>query len=225
MSKFKSVFLACGIIAFSEDIVHARSFDKRVFDSEPQHLQYEDKPGPVVPFKVGAQAEMSGNMVEALTQYKTSALAGYAPAQTRLGYLFEQGKGVPRDKYSAQEWYLKAAKQGDGLAQYHLACLYQETRNYSEAVHWHTEAANRGNTVSQYELALLYESGQGVKKSVQEAFKWSELAAQDGAPTHLYARDRLSKLLSPVEVDAIRQMLYQWQLAKDAQVNIATINK
>lgn len=225
MNKFNAAFLVSTIIAFSGGTVHAKSFEKRVFDGEPQYQEDEDKPDPVITFKAAAQAEMSGNMVEAITQYKTSALAGYAPAQTRLGYSFEQGKGVLKDKSSAQQWYLKAAKQADGLAQYHLACLYQEAQNYPEAVHWHTEAANRGNTVSQYELAVLYEAGQGVKKSLQEAFKWSELASQDGAPSHIYTRDRLSKLLSPVEVDAIRQMLYEWQLAKDGHTNFATKNK
>ena len=225
MTRKQAALLISAAVVLIGNPGHAKNVAKHAPDSEQQYLPSEEKADPSIPFKVAVQAEVSGNMAEALAQYKTSALGGYGSAQTRLGYLFEQGKGVPRDKSLAQEWYFRAAKQGDGLAQYHLAFLYQETRNYSEAVHWHTEAANRGNTVSQYELALLYESGQGVKKSVQEAFKWSELAAQDGAPSHLYARDRFSKLLSPVEVDAIRQMLYQWQVAKDAQVNVSTKNR
>lgn len=225
MKRYNLAYLISAAMVLSAEPGYAKGVSKRSPESVLTYQQAEEKLDPAMPFKVAVQAEASGNMGEALSQYKIAALAGYAPAQTRLGYLFEQGKGVPKDKSSAQEWYLKAAKQADALAQYHLACLFHETRNYSEAVHWHTEAANRGNTVSQYELALLYEAGLGVKKSVQEAFKWAELAAQDGAPTHFYARDRLSKLLSPVEVDAIRQMLYQWQLAKDAQVNVATKNK
>jgi hypothetical protein len=49
---------------------------------------------------------------------------GDAAAQTYLGYMFETGRGVPRNYTEAAMWYRRAAEQGDSLAQYSLGQLY-----------------------------------------------------------------------------------------------------
>lgn len=43
--------------------------------------------------------------------------------ELRLGALYENGKGVPRDKASAVKWYRKAAEQGNALAKGNLKRL------------------------------------------------------------------------------------------------------
>ena len=45
---------------------------------------------------------------------------GEAPAQTRLGFMFETGQGVPQNYTEAAYWYRRAAEQGDPNAQYLL---------------------------------------------------------------------------------------------------------
>ncbi|MFK4658909.1 TPR repeat protein [Bradyrhizobium japonicum] len=49
---------------------------------------------------------------------------GNARAQTYLGFLFETGRGVPRNYTEAAMWYRRAAEQGDSRAQYSLGLLY-----------------------------------------------------------------------------------------------------
>ena len=44
------------------------------------------------------------------------------------------------------------------------------------------KAAEKGLPESQYILGLLYETGQGVKQSDAEAFKWYKKAAEKGLP-------------------------------------------
>jgi hypothetical protein len=65
---------------------------------------------------------------------------GGAAAQTYLGFMFETGRGVPRNYTEAAMWYRRAAEQGDSLAQYSLGLLYDRgfgvPRNVVEAAKW-----------------------------------------------------------------------------------------
>ena len=65
---------------------------------------------------------------------------GDATAQTYLGFMFETGRGVPRNYTEAAMWYRRAAEQGDSLAQYSLGLLYDHgfgvPRNVVEAAKW-----------------------------------------------------------------------------------------
>src|SRR5262245_51178041 len=45
---------------------------------------------------------------------------GDPQAQTRLGFMFETGQGVPQNYAEAAYWYQRAAQQGDSDAQYLL---------------------------------------------------------------------------------------------------------
>ena len=44
--------------------------------------------------------------------------------------MYETGQGVPRDYEQAFNWYLKAAKQGDPMAEYVIGTMY----NYGRGV-------------------------------------------------------------------------------------------
>jgi TPR repeat protein len=56
------------------------------------------------------------------------AEAGEAPAQTNLGVMYAEGKGVPKDDVEAVKWFRKAADQGLVDAQYNLGKMYAEGR-------------------------------------------------------------------------------------------------
>src|SRR6476620_11960473 len=51
---------------------------------------------------------------------------GDAEAQSRLGYMYYQGQGVPQDYAAALKWYRLAADQGNAEAQFDLAFMYYE---------------------------------------------------------------------------------------------------
>ena len=65
---------------------------------------------------------------------------GNPVAQTYLGFLFENGRGVPQNYTEAAMWYRRAAEQGDSLAQYSLGLLYDRgqgvPRDIVEASKW-----------------------------------------------------------------------------------------
>ena len=49
---------------------------------------------------------------------------GDAESQSRLGYMYYQGQGVPQDYAAALKWYRLAAAQGYARAQYSLGYMY-----------------------------------------------------------------------------------------------------
>jgi uncharacterized protein len=54
----------------------------------------------------------------------TACRAGRPRAQFRLGSLYENGNGVPRDFAKARQWYEKAAAQGEAIAQFYLGIQF-----------------------------------------------------------------------------------------------------
>lgn len=66
-------------------------------------------------------------------------------AQTRLGALYEEGKGVPQDYKEAAALYQKAATAGGKVAQNMLGLLYEAgkgvPKDYEQAVSLFRESA------------------------------------------------------------------------------------
>ena len=63
--------------------------------------------------------------------------------------MYETGKGVPLDYKQAVSWYLKAAEQGDPLAQFDLGRIFESGQegvamDYVEAHKWWSLAAASG---------------------------------------------------------------------------------
>jgi len=44
--------------------------------------------------------------------FRLSAEQGYAPAQSYLGVMYKDGKGVPQEYKEAVKWYRLSAEQG-----------------------------------------------------------------------------------------------------------------
>jgi hypothetical protein len=111
-----------------------------------------------------------------------AAEKGQPVAQYRLGILYERGFGLERDHVKAADWYGRAAAQGNRKAMHNLACLNTAGphRNMAEAARLFAKAALLGLSDSQFNLAVLYERGDGVPRSLQDAYQWYAIAASAG---------------------------------------------
>ncbi|GGD19800.1 hypothetical protein GTQ45_03255 [Pyruvatibacter mobilis] len=113
-----------------------------------------------------------------------AAEQGLAPAQYRLGTMFEKGVGVPENPTKARSWYERAAGQGNVKAMHNLAVMLAEgaggPQDFAAAARSFTAAADRGLADSQYNLAILHERGLGVERNLAEAYKWFSVAAANG---------------------------------------------
>jgi localization factor PodJL len=139
-------------------------------------------------------------MQSAVAWYEYAADAGLAPAQYRLGSIYEKGMGVPRDLAKAQDWYRRAAEAGNVKAMHNLAVLYAEGAggepNLEAAAELFRQAAEHGVRDSQFNLAILHARGLGVPQDLVEAYKWFAVAASSGDQESLKRRDIIAAALS-----------------------------
>ena len=76
-------------------------------------------------FQKGYAAYEAGDYATALKEWRPLAEAGDASAQTNLGFMYENGLGVPKDDAEAVRLYLLAADQGYANAQTNLGAMYE----------------------------------------------------------------------------------------------------
>ena len=120
-------------------------------------------------------------------QFKLTKLAaekGHPEAQYDLGWAYIIGKGVPKDKAKAVDWYRRAAEQGHADAQNRLGGFYANgivvAADPAQAIEWHRKAAEAGHDVAQYDLGMAYETGTGVAADLAQAVFWYRRAAEAG---------------------------------------------
>ena len=115
------------------------------------------------------------DFTKALEHYRSAATAGYAPAQSTLGYMYLYGEGVPRDFNQALEWNQKAADSGDPYGQLNLGVMYDEGRgapqDKEKANDWYRKAANQGDARAQLNLGVNYWRGEGVPRNYNKAYR------------------------------------------------------
>ena len=100
-------------------------------------------------YQKGLTAYESGDFATALREWKPLAKQGYAPAQSNLGVMYENGLGVPQDYKAAVRWYTLATEQGNAIAQYNLGGMYTfgkgVIKDYVYAYMWGNIAETNGN--------------------------------------------------------------------------------
>jgi TPR repeat protein len=74
----------------------------------------------------GTAAYSRGDYVRAVNQLSSMALRGNARAQALLGFMYENGFGVPQAYDAAADLYQRAAVQGDPFAQSRLGLIYDK---------------------------------------------------------------------------------------------------
>jgi TPR repeat protein len=115
---------------------------------------------------------------EAVRWYRKAADQGYAEAQSDLGYMYSEGKGVPQDYTEAVGWDRKAADQGYARAQSALGYAYSEGKgvpqDYAQSAPWYRKAAKQGDEYAQRALAAMNIPFTAVTKiDLSAAFLWS----------------------------------------------------
>ncbi|MBX4929790.1 peptidoglycan-binding protein [Rhizobium binae] len=171
-------------------------------------------------FEIGARYSDGRNGVtvdqkQAANWYQLSADKGFAPAQYRLGSMYEKGNGVERDIAKAKTFYEQAANQGNASAMHNLAVLYASgalgQQDYATAASWFTKAANLGITDSQFNLAILCARGNGVSADIEESYKWFAIAAKAGDKDAAQKRDEVANAMKPDQLQRARAKADLWK--------------
>ena len=95
--------------------------------------------------KEGTSAYKEKNFAVALKELQPLADKGNAEAQLFVGFMYDNGEGVPTDYLQAALWYGKAAEQGNAGAQYNLGMMYANglgvSQDWVQALKWFNLAA------------------------------------------------------------------------------------
>lgn len=165
--------------------------------------------------RTGFEAYLRGDYAAALHAWRPLADQGEAAAQSHLGNLHREGRGVAQDDGEAVKWYRKAADQGYGDAQNNLGQMYALGRgapqNDAEAVAWYRKAADHGHAIAQANLGFMYTNGRGVPQDLVQAHKWFNLAAAQGNKTAVKNQDIIAKLLTSAQIAEARKLARAWK--------------
>ena len=150
----------------------------------------------------------------AVALLQAAASQNYAPAETALGTIYEQGILVTKEVSKAILFYSKAADQGDWIAQFSLGRIYflglGTAKDATAARKWFTQAAAAGDSGSAFFLGLLNDHDLGNPPDYVDAAKWYRFAAERG---NRFAPERLAGLLLEGRgVQQNRQEGYAWLL-------------
>jgi TPR repeat protein len=121
-----------------------------------------------------------------------SEAAPIAGANFRIGDMYANGNGVPKDTREAEKWYKRGldvefagARAGWLMAHVYLANTYLQSKgvplDYGEAMHWMRKAAEHGYRQAQVSLGSMYRDGQGTPQNYGEAMHWYRNAADQGS--------------------------------------------
>ena len=110
-------------------------------------------------YQTGLDAYNRGDYEAALREWRPLAEQGNPYAQTGLGLMYAEGRGILQSDTEAVKWYRKAVEQSHALAQNNLGFMYATGRGVAqsdtEAVKWYRKAAEQGNKWSQDRLSEL----------------------------------------------------------------------
>jgi TPR repeat protein len=113
-------------------------------------------------------------------------------ANFRIGDMYADGNGVPKDTSEAERWYQRSvdmasagARAGWLTANVYLANAYLQSKgvplDYGEALYRMKDAAEHGNRKAQVNLGSMYRDGQGTPQNYGEAMYWYRKAADRGS--------------------------------------------
>ena len=189
---------------------------------------------PMEAFRLGAAALKTGETAKAVVSLEYAAENGHAMAQWKLGRMYAEGDGVPRDDVRAFEYFRRIANshaddypgttQARFVANAFVALGHYYLEGIAKSVKRDPERAREmfayaasyfGDADAQYNLGRLYLEGVGTPQDPKQASRWLWLSAHKG---QVQAQALLGTMLFSGEVvprQASRGLMWP-ALAKDS---------
>ena len=106
-------------------------------------------------FRADKEAD-HGNFRRAFRLFLAGAKAGDKSCQLNLGYLYDTGKGVRRNRSAALYWYKRAYRQRDAPAATNIGTVWRDEGQHKRALSWFRKAVKLGDDEAHLEIAKLY---------------------------------------------------------------------
>ncbi len=128
----------------------------------------------------------------------SKAKEGYVPAEDGPSGEFNSALAVLKDIKPSMEWHMRAAKDGNVLAQYTIGHMHEQgievPQNTLTAAQWYKRAAMQGYGPAQFALGQLYfENREQDSSNIIEAFAWLDVATKQDYPGANITRDAIAK--------------------------------
>ncbi|AVP83541.1 tetratricopeptide repeat protein [Aeromonas hydrophila] len=114
----------------------------------------------------------------------------------------------------ARASYAKAARQGNMAALYAYGEMLRlgqgGKEDYALALKQYRQAAQQGDRMAQYRMGTMREEGLGAPRNRVHAYAWLSLAATEGMPEAVQARDELEVAMTQPEVKQAQKLSEHW---------------
>lgn len=110
-----------------------------------------------------------GDLRRAFQLFLCAAESGDSPSQLNVGYFFDRGLHVKKDKTKAMHWYYQAYRQSDASAANNIATLHRECGSTGRMIWWFRRAVAMGDHDALLDLGKCYETGLGLPKQPRQA--------------------------------------------------------
>ena len=138
----------------------------------------------------------------------------FAQLQFDIGWMYYEGKDLPRSVEQAASWYRKAADHGYPQAQVNLGVMYNEgegvAKNNTEALKLFTQAAEKGHAEGQAALGMMLALGKTGEPDFIQATKWFTLASNAGDESAKQAQAELAKKMNPSQIAEGQKLAETW---------------
>ncbi|WP_375669002.1 tetratricopeptide repeat protein [Bartonella sp. MR168JLCBS] len=181
-------------------VVILGGFFSTVYAIDVNSLQ-EANDGSFYFFKRGMSAYKDGHINQAIAALRRAAKRGHIGANWKLGSIYANGDGVPKNDYKAYHFLAYIVEKGTDLGsedESYVSDALVKLAGYikkgipqspvkpdpSYAAHLYMQAAvNYGNPKAQYHLGKIFLKGEGREKNLIQAARWFQLSAKKGNPS------------------------------------------
>ena len=130
----------------------------------------------------------------AFDKFLEGANLGDSSCQHNLGYFYDTGLHVKKDKEKAIEWYMMAYRQTNSGAATNIGLIHAERGNWPKARWWLYRAVEMGDVESCIPIGDMYMKGRGVKINIKKALFLYAKAYHSGQTTE-YSEEKLEAIL------------------------------
>jgi TPR repeat protein len=146
------------------------------------------------------QAWGKGERKRAFDLFAEGAAMGQVGCMLALGYFYDEGIGIRKNKGQAMLWYKRAYRNGSSAAASNIATLYGEQHRDRLAFQWFRRAAQLGDGDANVDLAKCCLQGKGVRRSIPSAKRYLRAALSSTFVTEA-GRDEAAALVRGVGRD------------------------
>jgi TPR repeat protein len=161
------------------------------------------------------------NSAAALLWLNKAADQNHIHALHLLGVVYSNGSDdIAIDKKKAAEYYLRAAKLGNGNSQNNLAWAYYKgdgvDKNLYEAVYWATKATERGNHFSYGSLGAIRFETDAFVRDDKETYMWLKLGTDfmpegNARQSDLGLLNRLKERMTKDKIKEADMLVDEWK--------------